>query len=95
MIDDQQYERWLEQRRRAEVPEGFSNRVMKLVDEKCEAHRNVQIVRAQLLGAVLASWPGKFAICFAAFLVGMIPFAYLAYLAQLFAFNSAAGWTFY
>jgi len=88
--DNRQYQQWVAQRQRAEVPDGFSDRVLAAVDRRPEnAIRQQFWVR--LLLSTLASRPGKFVVCCFAFLFGITPFLYLVYLAQLIGISTAAG----
>ena len=91
MIDDNdQYEQWLAHRRRVEPPKGFSDRVMSAAGRKQESEFR-QHALLRLLALMVTSRPGKIAACCFAFLLGISPFLYLVYLAQLIGVSAAAG----
>ena len=76
---------WIQQHRVAGTPEGFADRVMASIAER-DVGRQQRFGAARLLLALGATRWGRCAVCLAALLVGMTPFAYVVYLANVVAF---------
>jgi hypothetical protein len=73
------YDEWIASRRAAEAPRELTDRVMAAVEK-----RVVHYVR--LADRMNESQPARMAACLAALLVGCLPFLFVAYAVQSFAF---------
>ena len=81
MPDHDTYERWIERRKRVEVPTGFADDIVQRAPQ-CAAIAS----SPALLNVVAASPVASFAVCFSAILIGSLPFVYVAYAARLISF---------
>jgi hypothetical protein len=76
------YDEWLASRRAAEVPDELIDRVMAAVENRV-VQRNHYV---RLADRINESQPARLTACLAALLVGCLPFLFVAYAAQFFAF---------
>jgi hypothetical protein len=76
------YDEWLASRRAAKVPSELTDRVMAAVEKQVVQRKHY----VRLADRINESQPARMTACLAALLVGFLPFLYVAYAAQSFAF---------
>lgn len=82
MPENALYDEWIARRRAAIVPGELTDRVMAAVEKQAE--RRVYCVR--LADRINESQSARMTACLAALLVGCLPFLFVAYAVQSFAF---------
>lgn len=82
MPEKPMYDEWIASRRAVMVPDKLADRVMAKV-EKRVVQRNHYV---RLADRINESQPARLTACLAALLVGFLPFLFVAYAAQSFAF---------
>ena len=82
MADEPKYDEWIAYRRAAEPSLDLSDRVMAAVEER-DAQPKVYV---SLADGMHQSQTARWAACFAAMLVGSLPFLYVAYVAKFLAY---------
>lgn len=82
MPDQSIYDEWVSSRRTADAPRGLTDRVMTALEQRV-VHRKHG---APLADRINESRSARLAACLAALLVGCLPFLFVAYVAQSFAF---------
>lgn len=78
------YVEWIERRAQAQVPAGFSSRVMTRLEQRREA-----VTRGVVVGWLMrlaATRAGRIALCSVALAAGLIPFVLMAYAVPLTVF---------
>jgi len=82
MADEPMYDEWIANRRAAEPSRGLTDRVMAAVEERdSQRHR-----RVRLADRINESRPARWAACLGALVVGILPFLFFAYVAELLVF---------
>jgi hypothetical protein len=76
------YDEWIASRRAIKAPRELADRVMTAVEERGVQRRHY----VRLADRINESQPARSAACLAAMLVGFLPFLFVAYAAQSFAF---------
>ena len=81
MTNEPMYDRWIARRQAAEPSHDLTDRVMASVEDRVVCKRHVR-----LADRINESHPARLTACLAAFLVGCLPFIFVAYVAQSFVF---------
>lgn len=82
MPDEPMFDEWLASRRVAKVPDELTDRVMAAVEKRIVQREHY----VRLADRINESQPARLTACLAALLVGCLPFLFVAYAAQSFAF---------
>lgn len=82
MPDKPMYDEWLASRRAAKVPGELTDQVMAAVEKQVVQRKHY----VRLADRINESQPARLTACLAALLVGCLPFLFVAYAAQSFAF---------
>jgi hypothetical protein len=83
-FEDERYEQWVERRRADQAAPELTDRVMAAIARSEDSGRASSLLL--LLMWVDRSWVRRIAACAAAFMVGSIPFAYIAYISKALPF---------
>ena len=82
MPEKPRYDEWIASRRAVMVPDELTNRVMVAVEKRVLQRKRY----VRLADRINESQPARLTACLAALLVGCLPFLFVAYAAQSFAF---------
>lgn len=82
MPDEAMYDEWIANRRAAEPSRELTDRVMAVVEERDVQRKHY----VRLADRINESRPARWAACLAALLVGILPFLFVAYMAELLVF---------
>jgi len=81
MFEQQMYNKWIANRRTAEPSHDLTDRVMVSLGDRVKRKRYVRLAYR-----INESHPARLAACLTAFLVGSLPFMFVAYVAQSLVF---------